>query len=179
MDGSSSPFFVCWGGLQLHRRETLFAVIYCYQHAEIMRSLWLPPGPLLKSLCPWHVEFFRFVPSSRCQNIWFSFGEIFVVIFPSGINYCHWNINGCPAGLIDFICAPSYLWSETDKSELCFAGTFLKRPQAEQLTAYDSKDDQITDLWDSNSNLQRRWLCYLNNLAFIEKIIYHVPKLIP
>ena len=88
---------------------------------------------LLKSLCLWHVKLFRFGPSSRCQNIWFSFREIFVVIFPSGFNYCHWDINGCPAGLIDFICVPSYLRSVTDKSALFSALTFIKRPQPEEL----------------------------------------------
>lgn len=140
----------------------------------------LSEGPLLKRLCPWHVEFPRFVRSSSCQNIWFSFGEIFVDIFPSGFNYCHWNINGCPAGLIDFICAPSYLWSVTDKSEPCFAVTFGKHPQAEELridgiqriNRYQICETGIPICKEDN-------VCYLNNLTFIEKIIYYIPKLIP
>lgn len=108
-----------------------------------------------EELLPTAYGAFRFTPSSSCQNIWFHLGEIFVVIFPSGSNYCHWNINGCPAGLIDFICVPSCLWSATDKSEPCFAGTLIKRPQSEELRVDESKDEQISDVWARDSSLQR------------------------
>lgn len=152
---------------------------HCRQ-AETASRLRLAGGSLLKRLCPWHVDFFRFVPSSSCQNIWFSFGEIFVAIFPSGFNYCHWNINGCPAGLIDVICAPSYLWSVGDKSEPCFAVTFIEEPQPEELkidTIQWMRRYQICEtgilIWTEG------YFSYLNNLIFIEKVIYWIPKLIP
>ena len=125
---------------------------------------------LLKSLCLWHVELFRFVPSSCCQNIWFSFGETFVVIFPSGFNYCHWDINGCPAGLIDFICVPSYLRSVTDKSELRFLPCHnLKNWGLMEFKAW-------TDTW--LVRCKGDYFCCFS-LSFLEKVISYITKLIP
>lgn len=136
----------------------------------------LPP----KRLRPWHVAVFRFAPSSRCQDIWFSFGEIFVVIFPSGFNYCPWNINGCPAGLMDFICVPSYLGSVAGKSEPCFAANFMEQPQPEVWRMGRFQRMKRYQIWETGILICKEdYFCYLNNLTSIEKTIHCIPKWIP
>lgn len=153
---------MCSDGMQLCTRETPFyAVILQCRQAERVCCVPFTDGLLLKSLCPCHVECFRSLPSSSCQNIWFSFGEIFVVIFPSGFNYCHWNISGCPAGLIDFICKPSYLWSVADKSEFCFTVPSMKQTEREKLGIGRIWISDQCQICVRDSNMQKSWALLL------------------